>query len=251
MNVKTQELSPLGTYKEGMPWNPVEKIIMERRSIRTFRKDPLPDTMIERILEAGRFAPSAGNSQPWRFIVVKSQEMIAEMERDAVKVAKFFMFFLDYTRGNFLRRIITKFYAKIFIRIMPNELHPSPFGALSLISQGKTMVFHHAPTLILLVEDRRGASSPLVDIGVCGQNMVLTAHSLGAGSCWIGMIKLLKYVPKWKKKFGIRFPYNLGECIAVGWQSPRTDGLVPRETQIIEWFDKGLNDPPRTTIQGE
>src|SRR4030066_1436286 len=104
MNMKMEELSPLGMYKEGMPWNPVEKIIMERRSIRSFKKEPLPDSMIQRILEAGRFAPSAGNMQPWRFIVIKSPEIIAELEKDAVRIAKFFMFFLDYTRGGWIRR---------------------------------------------------------------------------------------------------------------------------------------------------
>jgi nitroreductase len=254
MNVRTQELSPLGTYKEGMPWNPVEKIIMERRSIRGFRKEPLPDTMIQRILEAGRFAPSTGNMQPWRFIVVKSKEIIAEMEKDAVKLIKLFMFFLDYTRGNFPRRIMAKFYANIFIRILPHELHPVPFGLMSQIAQGKTSVFHEAPTLILLVEDRRGVSSPPMDIGICGQNMVLAAHSLGAGTCWIGLLKvlmLLPIFPKWKKKFGIKYPYQLHVCIAVGWQKPKADDPVPREAQIVEWYDRGLNDPPRTTKQGE
>ncbi len=251
MNVKMQELSPMGTYKEGMPWNPVEKTILERRSIRGFRKEPLPDSMIQRILEAGRFAPSAGNAQPWRFVVIKSQEMLAEMEKDAVKVCKFFMFFLDYTRGSFLRRIIAKIYAKIFIRFLPNELHPVPMGLMSQISQGKAPVFHHAPTLILLIEDRRGVSCPPMDIGICGQNMVLAAHSLGAGSCWIGLIKLLMYLPKWRKKFGIKYPYKLEVCLALGWQKPKADGVVPREAQIIEWYERGLNDPPRTTRQGE
>ncbi|MBN2158793.1 MAG: nitroreductase [Spirochaetes bacterium] len=254
MNVKEgklEEMSPLYAYEEGMPWNPVEKIIMERRSIRGFRSDPLPDAMIERILEAGRFAPSAGNMQPWRFIVVKSREMLAEMEKDAVKVIKFFMFFMDYTKGNFLRRIVAKIYAKIFIRFLPNELQPVPFGLMSQIAQGQTPVFHNAPTLLLLVEDRRGVSCPPMDIGICGQNIVLAAHSLGAGSCWIGLIKVLMYLPKWRKKFGIKYPYRLEVCIALGWQKPKADGMVPRETQIVEWYDKGLNDAPQMKKQGE
>ncbi|OHD70522.1 MAG: nitroreductase [Spirochaetes bacterium RBG_16_49_21] len=251
MNVKYEELSPLGTYEEGMPWNPVEKIIVERRSIRSFKKEPLPDSMIRRILEAGRFAPSAGNSQPWRFIVVKSREILAEMEKDAIRVIKFFMFFLDYTTGNRVRRIIARFYAAVLIRILPNELHPVPFGLMSQIAQGKTPVFHAAPILILLVEDRRGVSNPPMDIGICGQNMVLAAHSLGAGACWIGLIKVLMYLPKWRKKFGIKYPYKLDVCLAMGWQKPKADGPVPREAQVVEWYDKGLNDPPRTTKQGE
>ncbi len=251
MNMKAEPLSSLGCYEEGMDWNPVEKVIFERRSIRSFRKEPLPDGMIRRILEAGRFAPSAGNMQPWRFIVVKSPGILAALERDAVRMAKLFMFFLDYTRGGTLRRLITKPLAKFFIRLLPNELHAVPFGLLSQIAQGKTPVFHGAPTLILLVEDRRGVSCPATDIGICGQNMVLAAHSLGAGACWIGLIKLCLYFPRWRRKFGIRRPYTLNDCLALGWQKPRADGPVPREVQLVEWYDGEIEDAPRIEKQGE
>jgi len=251
MNAPNEAFSPIGTYSEGMPWNAVEKIIMERRSIRSFKKEPLPDNMIRRILEAGRFAPSAGNMQPWRFIVVNDREMLEKMEKDALRIAKLFMFLLDYTRGGFIRRLLTKPLAKISIRVLPNELHVVPFSLLSMIAQEKTLIFHGAPTLILLVEDKRGVSVPAIDIGICGQNMALTAHSLGAGSCWIGLIKLLMYYPKWRKQFGIRFPYRLEVCLALGWQKPRADGMVPRETQVVEWYRKGSGGQPMYDNQGE
>lgn len=251
MDIKNEDLSPLGKYEQGMPWNPVEKVIMERRSIRSFKKDPLPDSMIRRILEAGRFAPSAGNAQPWKFIVVKSPELLAEMEKDAIKVIKFFMFLMDYTRGNILRRLYILSWVKWVIRILKNELHPVPFGLMSQIAQGKAPVFHGAPTLVLLVEDKRGVSSPPMDIGICGQNMALAAHSMGAASCWIGLIKVLMYLPKWRKRLGIKFPYSLEVCIAFGWPSPKADGLVAREAQLVQWFEGGLNDAPRVERQGE
>lgn len=245
------DLSPLGAYKEGMKWNPVEKVIFERRSIRKFKEEPLPNSMLRRILEAGRFAPSAGNMQPWKFVVVKSPEIIAEMEKDAIKMTKIFMFFLDYQRGGWLRRILTLPMAKFYTRILHNELHPVPFGLMSQIAQGKAPVFHNAPTLVLMIEDKRGVSSPPTDIGICGQNMVLAAHSMGAASCWIGLIKLCMYLPKWKKKFGIKYPYRLNDCIAFGWPKPIADGQVPREVQMVQWFEGGMKDAARTERQGE
>jgi nitroreductase len=45
-----------------------------RRSIRKFRPQPIPDEKLKTILEAGRLAPSAGNRQPWFFVVVKDPE---------------------------------------------------------------------------------------------------------------------------------------------------------------------------------
>jgi nitroreductase len=245
-----QELSGLYTYAPGMPWNPVEKVIMERRSIRAFKKEPLPDSMIRRILEAGRFAPSAGNAQPWKFAVIKSPEILAEMEKDAIRLCKILMWFLDYTRSDFRKKYLS-IYTKLMIRLRYNEFHPVPFSLLKLIADGKAPVFHGAPTLILLIEDKRGVSRPPVDIGICGQTMVLTAHSLGAGTCWIGLVKLLMYYPKWRKRFGIEWPYELNDCLALGWQKGSLDGEVIREVQNVSWYEGGLDDPPRTERQGE
>ena len=53
----------------------VFNVISNRRSIRKYRKEPISDEVLERILEAGRLAPSAGNRQPWYFIVVKDEEV--------------------------------------------------------------------------------------------------------------------------------------------------------------------------------
>ena len=60
------------------------EVVRRRRSIRSgFQKDlPVPDEHMEKILEAGRWAPSAGNSQPWEFIVIRdaaTRDKIAEI----------------------------------------------------------------------------------------------------------------------------------------------------------------------------
>ena len=50
-------------------------VIKNRRSVRDFDPEKeIPDHILNRILEAGRIAPSAGNRQPWKFIVVKSKK---------------------------------------------------------------------------------------------------------------------------------------------------------------------------------
>ncbi|MGI0078480.1 MAG: nitroreductase family protein [Nitrososphaerales archaeon] len=55
------------------------KIIRERRSIRVFKPDPIPDEIIEKILEAGRWAPSGANGQPWELVVVRDREKRAKL----------------------------------------------------------------------------------------------------------------------------------------------------------------------------
>lgn len=50
-------------------------VIRTRRSIRRYTGDPVSEEDINRILEAGRWAPSASNNQPWKFIVLRSPEV--------------------------------------------------------------------------------------------------------------------------------------------------------------------------------
>jgi len=50
-------------------------LLKGRRSIRRYRPDPVPDEMVAQLLEAGRWAPSASNRQPWAFIVVRDEEV--------------------------------------------------------------------------------------------------------------------------------------------------------------------------------
>ncbi len=55
------------------------EVIRRRRSIRKYKSDPVPDDVLQEILEAGRLAPSGGNRQPWHFIVVKDPALKREM----------------------------------------------------------------------------------------------------------------------------------------------------------------------------
>lgn len=219
-------------------WNPVERVIMKRRSVRRYKDRQVPENLVMRMLEAGRFAPSAGNCQPWKFIVVRDREMIEEMERDIVRLCKLFRFLLDWRTSPLGR--LSWLMSQVMIRLMPNKLHPIPFGATMLIAEGKLGVFHGAPTVLLLLKDRRGVSNPDVDLGACGQNMVLAAHSYGLGTCWVGFVVLLTYGIKWRKRLGIKFPYELCEGISVGYPVGNPDGLIPRETQEVEWFEDGV-----------
>jgi nitroreductase len=59
-------------------------LLKSRRSVRLYRPDPVPNEMIEQLLEAGRCAPSASNRQPWAFIVVRDRETIEHAAQHAV-----------------------------------------------------------------------------------------------------------------------------------------------------------------------
>jgi nitroreductase len=54
-------------------------LLSRRASVRSFKPDPVPEDVLQRILEAGRLSPSGGNEQPWRFGVVTDPERIARI----------------------------------------------------------------------------------------------------------------------------------------------------------------------------
>lgn len=60
----------------------VHRVMRERRDVRVgFRPDPVPDEVLIRVLEAAHHAPSVGYSQPWDFVVIRSEETRAEVQR--------------------------------------------------------------------------------------------------------------------------------------------------------------------------
>jgi nitroreductase len=61
--------------------------IRDRRSIRSFRSDPVPAELVRKILSAGTQAPSAKNGQRWRFPILRgeSKERFIEMFRSELK----------------------------------------------------------------------------------------------------------------------------------------------------------------------
>ena len=67
------------------------ELVKQRRSIRRFRPDPIPDDYVDKIIEAARWAPSGFNTQPWEFVVVKKKEL-----KDSI-----IEFVRDYHRANF------------------------------------------------------------------------------------------------------------------------------------------------------
>ena len=53
--------------------------VRERMTIREFRPDPVPEPVVKKLLQAGRWAPSSRNQQPWRFIVIRDRDVLVRL----------------------------------------------------------------------------------------------------------------------------------------------------------------------------
>jgi len=69
--------------KEANIWN----VIHNRRSVREFKPDTIPDKDILRIIDAARMAPTSGNQQPWKFLIIKDKNKINQMKEACIKRA--------------------------------------------------------------------------------------------------------------------------------------------------------------------
>ncbi len=233
--------SKITVVPEGAEWNAVEQVMLQRRSIRKYKKAQVPAHLIRRMLEMGRYAPSQGNCQPWKFVVIRDSAIIQGIEDFCVGECKKTSSAIDYASmpaGSF-KRFVTRIKAKLFNRLQPNMMHPVPVSGITAIAEGRFAVFHHAPTVILLLMDKRGIGVPPIDIGICGTNIVLAAQSLGLGTCWIGFSKFLNQSPEWCVKLGVEEPYEISEAITVGYPVGNPTHLIARETHEIGWFEDG------------
>ena len=61
----------------------VYQCIRSRRTIRDYKPDPIPQELVRKILEAGRWAPSSSNTQKWHFIAVQNRDTLAELGKIA------------------------------------------------------------------------------------------------------------------------------------------------------------------------
>lgn len=170
--------------------NEVLSVIRSRRSVRRYRPDPIPEETLNRIIEAGLWAPSACNEQSWHFTVVTNRELIDRMSA----VSKEAMLRLPN---------------EMFVRMAENpDFH----------------VFYHAP-VVVVVSGRRDAVSPLVDCSAAIENMILAAASLGIGSCWIGLVRGFLAVPQEVAKLGIPEGYEPYYAVCLGY----SEGPVPAD----------------------
>ena len=60
------------------------QVIKSRRSVRKFKSTPIPEEHITKILDAARSAPTSGNQQPWKFVVIQDKAKIDELKQECI-----------------------------------------------------------------------------------------------------------------------------------------------------------------------
>ncbi len=224
----------------GDPFNEVESVILQRRSVRNFLDKQVPEYLVQRVLECGRFAPSAGNNQSWKFVVVRDPALIEEMTGYVRTWAHRVSRVLDPTYpGALVTPAASRVTRAVLSRCATSAMHPTGLAGLGQLGLGQLGLWHGATTVILILVDVRGTGSPYIDVGIAGQNMVLAAHSMGLGTCWVSFSTFIAMRPRYRAMFGLRYPLRLATSIALGFPAGQPDGYVARETHETVWFEPG------------
>lgn len=125
--------------------------IKNRRSIRKYKDQPVEEETLLKIIDCGRLAPSDSNTQPWNFIIVRSEEMRTKLARVSHKQ--------DWMMS-----------APVFI-----------------VCVADIRVATEETSLLEINEDTQGIAPKqiIMDTAIAGENMVLAAEALGLGTCWV------------------------------------------------------------------
>lgn len=140
------------------PGRPFFDVVRRQRAHRSFRDEPLDDALVEQVLEAATYAPSAENSQPWQFVVVRDAALrsrIGELTRRAWEAGG-----RDFERDR-----------------LPDRL-------LADVDRGATGGVAAAPVLVVVCGDSSFCLPAVLAASVfpAVQNLLLAAGALGLGS---------------------------------------------------------------------
>lgn len=177
--------------------NEILQNIYDRRSVRKFKEGTIDRNLIEQIVDAGRMAPSALNKQPWKFYVVTDKELIHTISKEIAKISL---------------KQIAKIGIKEIVKSIWHYIH-SPKD-LNFFNQSD-FVFHGAPVVIFVAAPKENEWAPL-DIGMCCQNMILAAKSMGLDSCPVGLAKFIEET-KSVSKLGLSKKETVHLAVLIGY----------------------------------
>lgn len=143
--------------------------IVKRRSIRRYRPEPVPRDLIEKLLSVAIWSPSAHNRQPWRFAVVQSEDQKIQLAQQM---------------GARLRRDLEADHApQEIIAADVNRSYERITSAPVLIVLCLSMV-----DMDQYSDPQRNAHEYIMAVqstAMAGQNLLLAAHEVGLGACWM------------------------------------------------------------------
>lgn len=178
----------------------VLEAIRKRRTIRVYKASPVDEKTLDTILEAGRLAPSWGNSQTWRFVVVKDTSVITQIAENAVRPGN---------RGM-------------------NAVKTAPIVIAACAELNKAGYRDGQPAT------DKGGYWYMFDAGLALENMVLAAESFGLGTLFIGGMDAKKA----ESILGVPQGYACVILMVLGYPDEQPEARPRKEAAEVVFKDK-------------
>jgi nitroreductase len=190
-------------------------VIKGRRSTRKFLPKEIPDDVLMRIIDAGRFAPSNTNRQGWKFLIIKNQQLKDKIHEEVSRKVEDI---LNSVKSRVKFRAI-RAYTKYF-----TFFNDAPVLIVAL---------YNKPSVVaeLLMKDTKRVemiSGELISVSMACQNIQLMAHSMDLGTC-ILTGPLVAY-DKIKELLNLGDFHEICCFIALGY--PAEKSFTPRRKDI-------------------
>jgi nitroreductase len=183
----------------------LSKLLINRRSIRNYQDKVVPLETIHSIINDSILAPSSGNGQPWKFIIVNNKEMIEKIS--------------DEGKKTMLERIASNpnDYAKIYESMLQKEAFH---------------IFYHAPSVVFIIGETN-QKNLYADCALAASYFMMSATARGLGTCWVNFARAIKD-PEMLMELGIADNHTIVAPIALGY--PVKIPAIPRrkEAEIIK-----------------
>src|SRR5512146_151114 len=215
-------------------------VLTSRKSIRRYKPDAVPDELIDRILEAARWAPTGENYQPWRFIVVRDPETRNRIG-ELAKMGSGSRMTAWYCMGHMQER-----FAGIADPVKRAQV-------LRFMYSGEVSAFaKNSPVVIAVIGSlREGSVDVPYDLSAAVENILLEAHSLGLGACWVhGPVASSRGARKFKEILDI--PTGMGQYkviayVSIGWPAEARKHPRPKKglEEMVYWEKFGQKERPQ------
>jgi nitroreductase len=136
-----------------------DELLKKRRAVRNFKDQDVPESILYEIIEETCLAPSAGNRQPWRFVIISNRDWIKRLS--------------DESKANFLE-----------------DIQKNPDAPVkqyeAVLKLPDFNVFYNAPCLVLIAGNS-AIRTLAVDCALAAAYFMLSAAARGLGTCWVDL----------------------------------------------------------------
>jgi nitroreductase/NAD-dependent dihydropyrimidine dehydrogenase PreA subunit len=211
--------------------DPLMALFRSRRSIRKYSNQPVEKEKIEMIIEAGRFAPTGGNLQPFRFSVVQNPEALQSIKRLMGEM----LIRQSGQTNKTLEEKIKKGESLTPAEQIQLNYAESMRNMVASTQKGKDKMLWGAPVLIS-VYTNPGVGDSGVNAGLAGMQMSLMAEALGLGNCFIGfVVGAANAIPEIKHLMKIPLESTVFLSLIVGYSDLEFHKVVSRKPARITW----------------